>query len=225
MSQRGVVRDLRKTDNASQTGPPYAHLNVAGAWERLLRAIADLARSHTIGSIVTTTHGCAAALVDEHDLVLPVMDYEANVPDDVNRDFMPLVPSFEGTQTPDLPQGLNLARQLSAHANRRRSDHRRRVRQQHLVLPPAGLSRRPQALLDQPGFTGNGHPRRHAGVVGPSGIAVAPSTSKRSKRMSIPSSTVTYRHGKRRYETLARPTTKTIVPMRSALWGGRILTQ
>ena len=31
MSHRGVVRDVRTTDNASQTGPPYAHLNVAGA--------------------------------------------------------------------------------------------------------------------------------------------------------------------------------------------------
>lgn len=112
MSQRGVVRDVRKTDNASQPGPPYLHLNVAGAWEWLLQAITDLTRSHTIGAIVTTTHGCAAALVDDHDLVLPVMDYEENVPDDVDRDFMPLVPSFEETQTPDLPQGLNLARQL-----------------------------------------------------------------------------------------------------------------
>ena len=31
MLHRSVMRDVRKTDNESQTGPPYAHLNVAGA--------------------------------------------------------------------------------------------------------------------------------------------------------------------------------------------------
>ena len=112
MSKHGSVLDVLKTDSASRAGPPYLHFDVSQIWKWLLHAIAALARSHRIDAIVTTTHGCAAALVDDTDLVLPVMDYEAQVPADLNRDFEPLIPSFEQTQTPDLPQGLNLARQL-----------------------------------------------------------------------------------------------------------------
>jgi sugar (pentulose or hexulose) kinase len=112
MSKQGAVLEVLKTENSSQPAPPYLHLDPSAAWEWLLEAITTLAKSHRIDAIVTTTHGCAAALVDGNDLVLPVMDYEAEPPADVNREFEPLIPAFEETQTPDLPQSLNLARQL-----------------------------------------------------------------------------------------------------------------
>lgn len=113
MSKRGVVLEVLKADNVSKAGPPYPHLDVARAWAWLLEAVSILARSHRIDGIVATTHGATAVLVDDNDdLVLPVMDYEAEVPGDIGREFASLIPSFDQTQTPDLPQGLNLGRQL-----------------------------------------------------------------------------------------------------------------
>ena len=102
MSKQGAVLEVLKTENSSQPAPPYLHLDPSAAWEWLLEAITTLAKSHRIDAIVTTTHGCAAALVDGNDLVLPVMDYEAEPPADVNREFEPLIPAFEETQTPEI---------------------------------------------------------------------------------------------------------------------------
>ncbi len=112
MSKRGEVLGVLKTDSSALKGLPYLHLDTGRVWSWLLEAIAESVKSHCIDAIVTSTHGCTAALVDENDLVLPVMDYEVEVPEEVNRAFEPLIPPFRQTQTPDLPQGLNLARQL-----------------------------------------------------------------------------------------------------------------
>ena len=111
-TKRGEVRDVVRMDSPSKPGPPYRHLDTELIWEWLIATLADLALSHPFDAIVTTTHGCTAALVDETDLVLPILDYEADVPAEVNRAFEPLIPPFAETQTPDLPQGLNYARQL-----------------------------------------------------------------------------------------------------------------
>ena len=112
MTKGGAVREVVRMDSPSKPAPPYPHLDTELIWHWLIRTLADLARSHPFDAIVTTTHGCTAALVDETELVLPILDYEAEVPEEVNEAFAPLIPPFEQTQTPDLPQGLNYARQL-----------------------------------------------------------------------------------------------------------------
>ena len=112
LSKRGAILESRKTDSPAKPGPPFPHLDAPAVWGWLVEEIASLAGEHRIEAAVATTHGCAAALVDDSDLVLPIMDYEAEVPEDIRREFEPLIPAFRETQTPDLPQGLNLARQL-----------------------------------------------------------------------------------------------------------------
>jgi L-fuculokinase len=108
----GALLWERVTPNRVAPGPPYPHADVERIWNFLLQALAEANKANEIAAIVATTHGCAAALVDDSGLVLPVMDYEFAGVDEIERLYAPLRPPFSQSFSPALPAGLNLARQL-----------------------------------------------------------------------------------------------------------------
>ena len=112
MSKAGAVLDTEKLDNKSLDGPPYPHPDIERIWQWLLATTAHFANQYTIDAIVPTTHGCTAALVCDDELVLPILDYETEIPDDTTESFAAVAPTFAETQSPNLPAGLNLGRQL-----------------------------------------------------------------------------------------------------------------
>ena len=112
VSKRGEILEVRKTANASVDAPPYLQLDTEPVWEWLMETVSSLTREHRIDAISTTTHGCAAVLIDDDGPVLPPMDYEAEPPFDIAMEFTAVTPAFEVTHTPPLPQCLNLGRQL-----------------------------------------------------------------------------------------------------------------
>ena len=88
-------------------GPPYPHADTEGAWDWILTTLRDLGTRHPIGCIVPVAHGACAALVNEHDLALPILDYELDL-SEVDAEYEPLARDFEQTGHPGLPCGLNL---------------------------------------------------------------------------------------------------------------------
>ena len=92
-------------------GPPYPHADTEGAWDWILTTLRELGTRHPIGCIVPVAHGACAALVNEHDLALPILDYELDL-SEVDAEYEPLARDFEQTGSPRLPCGLNLGRQL-----------------------------------------------------------------------------------------------------------------
>ncbi|QDY71696.1 FGGY-family carbohydrate kinase [Qingshengfaniella alkalisoli] len=111
----GTLREteVRKRPNAVLSGPPYPHYDIDGHWSFIRSALRDLARSHDIQAISITTHGATAALVDAAgNLVLPILDYEFAIPDDIRADYATLRPAFTETGSPFLPLGLNIGTQL-----------------------------------------------------------------------------------------------------------------
>ena len=112
MNSTGSILNVLKTENRSLDKPPYLQLDTEGVWNWLMDSASSLAQDHAIAAIVTSTHGCAAALVDHTGLVLPPMDYEAEPPSDITEAFEAVTPPFSQTQTPRLPQSQNLGRQL-----------------------------------------------------------------------------------------------------------------
>jgi sugar (pentulose or hexulose) kinase len=103
----------RTTPNRVVPGPPYPHADVEAIWDFLIAALTEANRANEIATIVATTHGCAAALVDDSGLVLPVMDYEFAGIEEIEPSYARLRPPFSQTFSPPLPGGLNLARQLA----------------------------------------------------------------------------------------------------------------
>lgn len=109
--REGRVLEACSRPNRVIQEPPYPHFDTEGTWSWILTTLAELATRHTIECIVPVAHGACAALVDEHALVLPILDYEHDI-SDVDREYEALARDFERTGSPDLPRGLNLGRQL-----------------------------------------------------------------------------------------------------------------
>lgn len=104
---------LRRIANAPVRQAPYPHHDVEALWTFVLNSLADLNRERRIDAISITTHGATGALVDAAgELVLPVLDYEFDGPEQLAADYDAVRPPFAETGTPRLPIGLNLGAQF-----------------------------------------------------------------------------------------------------------------
>ena len=106
----GRVLAEQRRPNAVLTDGPYAHLDTDGLWDWMLATCRSFATQAHVSAIVPVTHGATAALVSDAGLVLPVLDYEADLP---GVDYATLRPAYDETLSPGLPAGLNLGRQLA----------------------------------------------------------------------------------------------------------------
>lgn len=111
----------RAKPNAVVDDGPYPHFDVEAIWDWFCGVVSEVQCKHSVSAISVTTHGATAALIDrngsegkgsESGLVLPVLDYEYNGPDEITPDYSGVRPDFAETYSPNLPSGLNLGRQL-----------------------------------------------------------------------------------------------------------------
>lgn len=108
----GRVVEALQTGNRPIDGPPYLHVDVETIFSWLIEALHDLAERVEILAIVPCAYGSTAALIDQDGLVLPMMDYEAEPPDDIKESYALVAPHFDEVCCPINPGGLTLARQL-----------------------------------------------------------------------------------------------------------------
>jgi sugar (pentulose or hexulose) kinase len=106
----GKLLAERRRPNTVRTDGPYPHLDTDGLWDWMLATCRSFATQAHVSALVPVTHGATAALVDDAGLVLPVLDYEADLP---GVDYAALRPPYGETLSPALPAGLNLGRQLA----------------------------------------------------------------------------------------------------------------
>jgi sugar (pentulose or hexulose) kinase len=125
-----VLAEARRP-NAALNLPPYRQHDVERIWQWLLDTLGGWAGRFRVRAIVPVTHGATAALVDEHGLVLPVLDYEAELPPAAG--YEAVRPAFAETCSPALPAGLNLGRQLHC-LQQLHGDSFRRAR--HILMYP-----------------------------------------------------------------------------------------
>lgn len=74
----------------------------------LTRAVED----HSVGHVIFSGHGCTFALVEQDDLVHPILDYEQEPPQSLADRIDMLVPAFRETYSPRLPLGFNYGRHM-----------------------------------------------------------------------------------------------------------------
>lgn len=104
---------VRTTPNAVLADGLYPHFDCDRTWSFILDGLAAFNRETLVEAISVTTHGCAAALLDENGrLAMPVLDYEFAGPDETGADYAAVRPPFSETGTPRLPGGLNLGAQI-----------------------------------------------------------------------------------------------------------------
>ncbi|HEX8403953.1 MAG TPA: FGGY family carbohydrate kinase [Duganella sp.] len=112
----GAVLAERRSPNTILTEGPYPHHDTDRIWNWLLDGMGQLSSVARIGAIVSVTHGATAALVDDDGLVLPVLDYEFEPPEEEGERYADQRPPYSSTHSPQLPAGLNLGRQLAWQA-------------------------------------------------------------------------------------------------------------
>jgi len=93
-------------------GPVTRELDVVGIETWLFEQLLQAPERDRIAGIVPIAHGAAAVLVDHSGQVLAAPDYEDGCFDEVAEEYGALRDSFALTYSPNLPQGLNLGRQL-----------------------------------------------------------------------------------------------------------------
>ncbi|MES3021435.1 MAG: FGGY family carbohydrate kinase [Pseudomonadota bacterium] len=108
----GATLAEQRCPNTIINAGAYPQHDTERIWDWMLGTFAAFARIARVGAIVPVTHGATAALVDEHGLVLPVLDYESKLPESSGQRYGAVRPPFAQTFSPDLPAGLNLGRQL-----------------------------------------------------------------------------------------------------------------
>lgn len=114
-------------------GPQLRELDVAGIERWVLETLRQAPGRERIAAIVPIAHGAAAVLVDEGGEVLAAPDYEDTRFDEVADEYAALRDSFSQTFSPQLPQGLNLGRQIYYLQQRRPELFARAA---HLLLYP-----------------------------------------------------------------------------------------
>lgn len=108
----GAVLHSESVHCRSKPVPCYPHIDTDHIWAWYLKALATASQHADITHINVTAHGAAGALIADAGLVLPVMDYEFDGPDELAQQYNALCDPFDVTYSPRLPHGLNLGRQL-----------------------------------------------------------------------------------------------------------------
>ena len=112
----GAVLAERRSPNTILSGGPYPHHDTDRIWSWMLDGMQQFSGLARVGAIVSVTHGATAALVDDEGLVLPVLDYEFEMPAEQGAHYAGQRPPYSATYSPGLPAGLNLGRQLAWQA-------------------------------------------------------------------------------------------------------------
>jgi sugar (pentulose or hexulose) kinase len=107
-------REIWSARRANQVvqGAATRELDVAAIESWLFENLRQAPQRERIAGIVPIAHGAAAVLVDHSGAVLAAPDYEDTCFDEVAEEYGALRDSFAITFSPNLPQGLNLGRQL-----------------------------------------------------------------------------------------------------------------
>ena len=103
---------VRSAPNAVRRDGVYPHADVDMLWGFIVESLKALQAGHGVDGISITTHGATAALLAGDDLILPVLDYEHDGPEETADAYASLRPDFAESLSPRLPNGLNLGAQI-----------------------------------------------------------------------------------------------------------------
>ena len=111
-SRSGELIETVSLANAPAPAPPYLHIDTARIEPWLFAELGALCRRYDIGVFVAMTHGSAGGLVSADRLLMPMIDYEAEVPAAVTEAYVEAVQPFPRLGSPLMPGAAHMARQL-----------------------------------------------------------------------------------------------------------------
>mgnify|MGYP000307949206 CR=1 FL=1 len=91
---------------------PYPHFDLDFIKSFIVSSIKKISKEFPVDTIFASTHGACLALLGKDKLILPVLDYEHDGPDEIRSEYDKTRLPFHSTGTPAMPAGLNLAAQI-----------------------------------------------------------------------------------------------------------------
>ena len=108
----GAVLETLSTPNVELDDPPYRHHDIVGLEAWLVDRLHDFGTRHAVSAIVTTAHGAAGVLVDRDGPVMPMVDYEQPIPDDVAKAYAAIAGSYRERGSAIMLGASHIARQM-----------------------------------------------------------------------------------------------------------------
>src|SRR4051794_34748115 len=94
-NEDGWPLERHSTPNIANSSGPYLAYDLVGLERWFLDALAEVSQRHGISAVIATAHGCGAVLVDEeHNPVLPMMDYDAVSPPVIDQAYARIAPAY-----------------------------------------------------------------------------------------------------------------------------------
>ena len=117
VDDHGMVVDRRSRDNRSVQSPlGYLALDIAGLTDWMQEGLTSSSLTRRCKRVMTCTHGAAFVGLGDQGLAWDPIDYEfdgfASISPELAQGYLRLRDEFSSTLSPDLPAGLNAARQL-----------------------------------------------------------------------------------------------------------------
>ena len=89
--------------NTSVKGQDYTYIDIESVENWLLSALKKANQKFNISAINISTHGACAVLIDqENKLLMPVMDYECETPEQISAEYDLIRPAFNQSFSPNL---------------------------------------------------------------------------------------------------------------------------
>lgn len=111
-TREGQFLERRTRPNPRLTADGRAVLDAQGIESWIESTLRDFAQLADVGAIIPVSHGAAAAVIRDGQLVQAPLDYEADLPATIRQAYHELRDPFARTGSPALPLGLNLGAQL-----------------------------------------------------------------------------------------------------------------
>ena len=94
-SEEGWPLEAHAIANVPMTRGSYLAYDLAGLEEWFLDILAIVSQRHAIGAVIVAAHGCGAVLVDGDMPVLPMMDYDAVSPPEIDEAYARIAPGYD----------------------------------------------------------------------------------------------------------------------------------
>ena len=105
-----VARKVRA--NPAAGDGRYPALDLQGLETFVAETVREMAQLGAVRRIIPVTHGAAAVVMVDGAILAPPVDYEIEVSAELSADYDAQRDPFAATGSPNLPNGLNLGRQL-----------------------------------------------------------------------------------------------------------------